>query len=175
MTLKELFELIGSNSAYVIGFFLFIPISALVAGFMGKGEGHLSPWKYFYSTLIYLVCVPGIFAITLNIYMFLFDRGKALNADVYFQILPVLSMIITLMIIRKNVSLDLVPGFKNISGLMVMIFAVFALMWGIDKTRIFMVAFVDIPFYALILLFVGLLLIVRFGWSRLMAPSDRNN
>jgi hypothetical protein len=171
MSLKEFFELIGNHPIYVIGYFLFIPICALIAGFMGKNEGHLSPWKYFYSTLIYLVAVPGIFAITLNVYKFLFDRGNALDADIYFQILPILSMLITFLIIRKNVSLDLVPGFQNLTGLLVMIFAVFALMWGLDRTRIFMVAFVNIPFYFVLLIFVVLLLIVKLGWDRLMAPT----
>lgn len=174
MTLEELFEKIGENPSYVIGFFLFIPICALIAGIMGKNEGHLSPWKYLYSTLIYLACIPGIFAITLNIYMFLFDRGKVLNTDIYFQILPILSMVITLLIIRNNVSLERIPGFRNVSGLMIMIFAVFALMWGIDRTRIFVIAFARIPFYFLVLIFVGLLLIVRFGWSRLMRPTTNN-
>ncbi len=173
MTLKELFELIGDHPAYIIGFFLFIPLTAWIAGIMGKNEGHLSPWKYLYSTLIYSVCVPGIFALSLNIYMFLFDRGKALNADIYFQILPILSMIITLMIIRKNVDLDLIPGFRNISGLLFMIFAAFAIMWGIDKTRIFVIGFVNIPFHFLILIFAGLFLIIRFGWNRFIQTSNK--
>lgn len=173
MTLSELFVVIGKNPGYVIGYFLLIIISAFLAGFMGKDEGHLSPWKYFYSTLIYLVCVPGIFAISLSIYLFLFDRGKALDADIYTQILPVIAMVATLLIIRKNVSLDLVPGFRNVSGLMLMIFAVFALMWGLDRTRIFVVAFARIPFYFLGLIFIALLLMVRFGWSRLMGPTNK--
>ncbi len=174
MTLKEFFELIGDNPTSVLGYFLFIPICALIAGIMGKNEGHLSPWKYFYSTLIYLVAVPGIFSIALNIYKFLFDRGSALDADIYFQILPIISMVITFLIIRKNVSLELIPGFRNLTGLLVMIFAVFALMWGLDRTRIFMVAFVNIPFYFVLLIFVGLLLFVKFGWDRLMTPSKTN-
>ncbi len=174
MTLLELFEKIGENPSYVIGFFLFIPICALIAGIMGKNEGHLSPWKYLYSALVYFACIPGIFAISLNVYMFLFDRGKVLQSDIYFQILPVISMIVTLLIIRNNVSLDRIPGFKNVSGLMIMIFAVFALMWGLDRTRIFVIAFVRIPFYFLALIFIGLLVIVRFGWGRLMSPTTKN-
>ncbi len=172
MTLQELFDAIGNNPSYVIGFYLLIIISAFLGGFMGKNEGHLSPWKYFYSALVYLVCIPGIFAISLNIYMFLFDRGKVLETDVLMQILPVLSMIVTLLIIKNNVALDQIPGFKNVSGLMIMIFAVFALMWGLDRTRIFVVAFVNIPFYFIALIFIGLLLAVRFGWSRLMTQNN---
>lgn len=171
MTLKELFELIGDNPAYIIGYFLLIIISAFLGGIMGKNEGHLSPWKYFYSTLIYLVCIPGIFAISLNIYMFLFDRGKVLETDIYIQILPVIAMIVTLLIVKNNVSLDQIPGFKNVSGLMIMIFAVFALMWGLDRTRIFVVAFVNIPFYFLALIFLALLFIVRLGWTRLITQN----
>ena len=70
MTLQEFFRLLGENPSYVLMYFGLIPITALLAGILGKGEGEISPWKYLYSTLIYLVCVPGIFALTLNIYLF---------------------------------------------------------------------------------------------------------
>lgn len=172
MTLRELLELIGENPAYIVSYFLFIIITALIAGFMGKGEGHLSPWKYLYSTLIYLVAVPGIFGIALSVYKFLFSRGNAEDADVLVQILPVISMVITFLIIRKNVDLKLIPGFKNVTGLLIMIFAVFAIMWGIDRTRIFVVAFTRIPFYYLLLIFVGLLVAMRFGWNQLMKKNQ---
>ena len=74
MTLKELFDLMAQNPVYLLFFFIVIPMTALLSGFFGKNEGHLSPWKYLYSTLIYLICVPGIFSVSLSIYMFLFEK-----------------------------------------------------------------------------------------------------
>ena len=74
MTLQEFFELLTNNPAYIIFYFSIIPFAAFLAGVLGKGEGHLTPWNYLYSALIYLVCVPGIFAVTLDVYLFLFEK-----------------------------------------------------------------------------------------------------
>ena len=169
MSLKEFFELLADNPVFIIGFFLFIPFSALIAGWMGKGEGHLSPWKYFYATLIYLVCVPGIFSITLNIYLFLFEQHSIMETVIVTQLLPIISMIVTLLIIRKNVDLDMIPGFDKLSGLVMMIGGVLSLMWIADKTRILVFSF--LPFQMVLLIFGGLLLAIRLGWRKLNSQN----
>ena len=165
MTLGDLFERAAENPGPVIFTFTLIPLTALLAGFMGKGEGHLSPWKYLYSALIYLVSVPGIFAVTLTIYLFLFERRSIFDTSIYLQILPIISMIATLLIIRNNVDLNRIPGFDRLSGLITMISAALIIMWIIDKTRILVFSYVRFEF--VLLFFIGLLLAIRFGWSRL--------
>jgi len=102
MTLRDFFQLCADNPIIIFAFFLLVPFTALLAGILGKGEGHITPWKYLYSTLLYLVCVPGIFAITLNIYMFLFERGgSVMDMNLYTQVLPILSMVATILLVRK--------------------------------------------------------------------------
>ncbi|MCB0634394.1 MAG: hypothetical protein KDD15_31895, partial [Lewinella sp.] len=155
MTLEEFFQKIADNPAYVIFYFTIIPLTAVLAGWMGKGEGHISPWKYLYSTLIYMVSVPGIFAVTLSIYFFLFERRSIMDTDVFIQILPVISMVVTLLIIRRNVRLEHIPGFDKLSGLIMMISATLAIMWFIDRTHI--IVFTHIPFMYVILIFAALL------------------
>jgi len=167
MTLKEFFDLLGDKPAFLLAYLLMIPLTAAVAGFMGRREGHLSPWKYLYSALVYLICVPGIFSITLNVYLFLFEKQSVFDANIYTQILPVLSMFITLLLIKNNVSLDRVPGFNKLSGLVIAILATLVFMWIIDRTRIFVISV--IPFYYVGLLFIGLLVAFRLGISRIFA------
>lgn len=169
MTLQELFDLIGNNPAWVIVYFTLIPLTALLAAFFGKGEGHLTPWRQLYSVLVYLVCVPGIFAITLSMYLFLFERKSILDTDVYNQIVPVVSMIVTLLLISRNVKMDRIPGFGKVTGLLMMIFATLAVMWGLDRTRIYVVAFTRMPFYYVFGIFVGLFLLMRFGMKRVFS------
>lgn len=167
MTLQELFDLLAANPAYILFFFFLIPFCALLAGILGRGEGHLSPWRYLYSALLYLACIPGIFALTLSVYYFLFERIPILQTNVYTQILPVVSMLLTIFIIRKNVDLDEVPGFDKLSGLIMIIVSALAIMWFIDRTRIWVLTYV--PFQWVILMFIGLLIVIRFGWSRLVS------
>ena len=164
MTLQEFFDHLAANPIWILAFFILVPFTALLAGYMGKGEGHLSPWKYLYSTLIYLVCIPGVFAITLSVYVFLFERRSIFQTHIYTQILPILSMIATLLLIRRNVSLDQVPGFDRITGFIAVVAAVFAVLWVLDKTHIWVVSF--LPFWQGMLIFAGLFLVVKWGWGR---------
>ena len=159
MTLKQFFDFLSSNPSFILFYAIAVPLSALLTGFFSKGEGHLSPWKYLYSFLIYFVCVPGIFAFMFNIYLFLFERQSVWDLNIYTQILPVIVMVVTLLIIKKFVSLD------DISGLIIMITAILMIMWFLDKTRIYVFSYM--PFSQVILIIVGLLIAIRFAWRRL--------
>ena len=165
MTLGEFFGLLNQNPAIVIFFFLAVPLSALLGLIFGKGEGHLSPWKYFYCAIVYLACVPGIFAITLNLYQFLFERMPVREMNIFTQILPLISMVLSLYLVKKNVSLDQIPGFGKLSALFVIILVLLAVMWGLDRTRI--IAFTGFPFYYVILILVAFFVIIRYSMDKL--------
>ena len=168
MTLREFFDYLSQNPIVVLAFFLAIPFTALLAGIFGKGEGHLSPWKYLYSALVYLICVPGIFAAALAVYLFLFERGGSIfNVNLLTQVLPLFSMILTLGLIRRNVSFEQIPGFGKLSGLMIMIASVFVLMYFLD--RLHLVAWVHVPVQYLLLIVAALLLVFRFGLKSLIS------
>jgi len=165
MTLGEFFTWTGENPVLLLSYFIGIPLIALLAGVFSKGEGHLSPWKYLYSALIYLVSIPGIFAVTLSIYLFLFERRSIMDTNLYTQVLPVLSMVATILIIKKQVSLDLVPGFDKISGLILIIASMMVIMWIIDKTHIYAITFM--PFYVVVLILLGGFFVIRLGLRRM--------
>ena len=170
MTLQEFFNLLADHPFWIVSYFLLVPFTALLASIMGKGEGHLEPWTYLYSFLIYMVCIPGIFAVTLSVYLFVFERRSIFQTDIYTQILPIFSMVATLLLIRKNVDLNDVPGFDKITGFIMMIFALFAIFWVLDKTHIWVVSFM--PFWQGILMFIGLLLLFRWGWGRITSKPQ---
>jgi hypothetical protein len=162
MTLGEFFALCGENPKLVLGFFLLIPLIALLALFFSKGQGHQSPWKYLYTLLIYLVCLPGIFAVTLNVYLFLFEQRSIMDVNIYTQLLPVVSMLATILLIRKQVDLDLVPGFDKLSGLFTIISILIVIMWVLDKTHIYAITFM--PFYVVVLILIAGFLLLRAGF-----------
>jgi len=55
--------------------------------------------------------------------------------------------------------------------MMMMIFAVLLLMWGLDRTRIYIVAFTRMPFQYVLLIFVGLLIAFRVGMKRVFGAA----
>lgn len=168
MTLREFFDYLSEHPLAITGYFLLIPLIALFAGWVAQGDGHVSPWKYLYGLLVYAVCIPGIFSVALSIYLFLFERGGSImNTNLLTQIIPVVSMVLSLSIIRRNVSFDQVPGFGKLSSLIMTIGAVFLLMYLLDRTHL--IAFVMVPVQYLLLIVVGLLLVFRFGFRQLIS------
>lgn len=135
---------------------------------MGSGEtaDEIWKWRYVYAGLVYLACIPGVFAITLNVYLFLFERQSIWDLNLTLQVLPILTMVGTLMLIRRKMPFDYIPGFGRLSGFLTLIAAIMGIMWFIDRTRIYAIAYV--PFSYIIIGFIALLLIIRFAWSRML-------
>ena len=115
-----------------------LPVASLLLRLLhGRDGGGLSPWKYFYAVIIYLASVPGVVSPVLTLYSLLFIRANMLNLNVSYYYLPVLSMFITLIIIRKSVPFDAIPGFKKLYGLFSLILVSFLAVFILDRLRIF--------------------------------------
>lgn len=167
MTLGDFFDILSQNPAIVYFYFMALPLTALLAGIFGKGEGEITPWKYLYSILVFLAAIPGIFAITLNVYLFMFERQSIMDTQMATQIVPVLSMMLTFYLIRRNVCLDDIPGFDKISGLVMILTALISLMWIAEKTHIIAITF--LPFTWVLGIFAILLFLIRFGWKKFLS------
>jgi hypothetical protein len=132
MTARDLIDAAGRHPALLASLSLLPPLGALLLGWLhGRGGGARAPWRHLYGVLVYVACVPGIGAAVLTAYTLFFTRESLL---VY--VVPVVSMGVTLPLIRRNVSFDDVPGFDRLSGLMVLIALTFAVVLAIRKTFI---------------------------------------
>lgn len=167
MTVGDFFEAIGSNPSLPIFYFLALPLTAFLASIFGKDQGHLSPWKETYCILVYAACVPGILSLVFNTYKFLFERGSVLQANIYTQVLPILCMVFTLWLVRRNVRFEVIPGFGKLGGLLMILVALISFMWLLDRMRIFAITF--IPFHYFVIVFVAILFIIRFGWKKMVS------
>lgn len=165
MNLYDVFRYLSQSPLPVLFYFVSMPLAAWIVGGVAEGSKNIQFWRYIYAILVYAVAIPGIFAVTLNIYLFLFERQSVWEADMLLQFLPILSMIVTLMIIKRSLSFELIPGFGKLSGFLTLIAALMGTMWFVDRLRL--VAFTYIPFSALVVCFVGVLLMIRFAWSKL--------
>ncbi|HMS28732.1 MAG TPA: hypothetical protein PKD32_02660 [Saprospiraceae bacterium] len=167
MTLRDFFDWVQQNPSFLWIYFLGIPALAFLAGVFAKDEAYLSPWKNLYSFLIYAVTIPGIFAVTLNVYFFFFERRSIMDSDLLIQVFPILSMIFTLWLIRRQVDLDYIPGFDKLSGLAMIIGIILTMMWVLDRTHIYSISFM--PFPVVLLLIVAAVLLVRFFTKKLVS------
>ncbi|GAB3957014.1 hypothetical protein GCM10028805_48550 [Spirosoma harenae] len=166
MTLRDVFQVVSSQPGLLFLLLTAIPAGAfLVNLWSGETAEDIIKWKYVYAGLIYLACIPGIFAVTLNIYLFLFERQSIWDMNLAIQLLPILTMVTTLMLIRRKIPFKYIPGFGKLSSFLTLIAALIGILWFIDRTRIYAISY--IPFSYIVIGFIGLLLVIRFTWSRI--------
>ena len=162
MTTREFIGMAGQQWVVLLAMFLVPPVAAWWCGVAhGSGCGGNTPWKYCYSVLVYLTCVPGTFAAVITGYTLFFTRENLLDVNPLVYFLPIVSMVATLVLIHKNVAFDLVPGFDRLEGLMVMIACSFALALAIQKTKIWIVFGGSIG--GLFLLAAGIFALLKWG------------
>ena len=171
MTTRDLIQWARQHAVLLLLAFVTPPVLAWLAGRLhGKDQGKLAPWKYFYSVLVYLVCVPGMFAGVITAYTLFFSGENLLDANLLVYFLPIAAMIATLVLIRKKVSFDEVPGFDRLSGLMVMVGCSFVIALVIQKTRIFV--FFGGSIEKLFFLAAGVFALLKWGTYMLFRRRD---
>ncbi len=171
MTIRELTQLAGEQPWVLVAIFVALPLAAWILGQVHRRDiGGAAPWKYFYSILVYLACIPGMFAAVVTGYALFFTKENLLDVNLLVYILPIVSMIATLILIRKSVAFDLVPGFNRLSGLMVMLGCSFAIALAIQKTNIWL--FFGGSLEKLLLLAAAVFALLKWGTYALFRRRD---
>ncbi len=165
MTLRDLFLLAENNPKWVLTYFLLIPFLSFLLYFFIKDSNKAYQIKWVFSFICFFAVLPGIFSLTLNFYLFLFERQSIWELNLVSQVLPILSMVASLYFVRKTLAFDYIPGFEKLTSVSAIIFDIMALLWIADKTNIF--AFSMIPFGVIVIGFFALILFVKYGLSKL--------
>lgn len=162
MTIRELIFFLDDRPWLLIFYFAGTPLLSWLTGVIhGENNGRNSPWKYFYTILVYLACIPGVLSAVLTGYIIFFTRENLLDTNVLVHFVPIVSMTVSLILIRKSVSFDDVPGFDRLSGLITMIAVTFIVVLGIYKTRLWVVFGGSV--FVLVAVAVGLFALLKWG------------
>lgn len=161
MTFGQFLNYLNENPYFIVFYFLAIPLTAFLINIMGKGEGHKSPWCKIYTALIYMVVIPGIFSITLNLYHMLFEQQSIYDANIIAQILPIVSMVLTLYLIKRNVDFNKIPGFGKLTSFLGTVAAVMLILFVLNKMHL--IAFTYIKFHYIVIMLIALFVALRYG------------
>jgi hypothetical protein len=163
MSIKDFIGFLGGHALVTAIALISVPLAAFLWSLVqGKREGGQAPWKYGYSVLVYLACIPGVFAAVLVCYALFFTRQSLLNVNALAYFLPIVAMIATLLIVRDRVGFAALPGFGRLSGLIIMIAVSFVIALAIDKTRIFLGFFGSID--RLFILVAAIFVLLKAGF-----------
>ncbi len=171
MTLRELIDLIGGHPLRLLLGFTALPLLAWVFGRLhGRGQGGGAPWRYLYSILVYLACIPGMLSAVLTAYALFFTHENLLDLNALVFLLPIVSMAATLALIGSAVRFEQVPGFDRLSGLMLTLAVSFGVALALSRTRIWLVF--GAPLAALLGIGLAVFVLLRLG-THLMTRGRR--
>ena len=172
MTLRELLQMAGAHWIALLGIFISPPCVAALCGWLhGRGRGNAAPWKYLYALLLYSVCLPGIFACVLTAYALFFTNENLLDVNPLVYFLPIVSLAVSLVLIKRNVDFKEVPGFDRLWGLVILIAISFGLALAIHRTRIWI--FFGGSIQTLFGLAVGIFALLKLGAHLLTRRKDQ--
>jgi hypothetical protein len=163
MSLEEMLDRVAQVPLVPIVLFASLPVLVVLLRLLHGGfragsrhSGGRAPWRYFYSVIIYLACIPGMLLAVLVAYLIFFRRADLLKVNIYVYFLPILSMIITLVLIKGAANYKDIPGFDRLSGFMLLLGVSFGIALLIDKTRVWL-------FFGGSFLYLLLLAAILFG------------
>lgn len=160
MSVLNVLDLVSRNPLYPVIFVVAVPVLTLVLRLLhGPYDAPLPPWKYFYAVLIYLSCVPGFAGLFFALYLSVFQRVNLLDLNIFTYFLPIVSMAITLVIMRKSIRFDEIPGFRTLFGLFLLIALSFVGLLLLDRLRVFL--FFRGSFLAFLLIWLVIFIILR--------------
>jgi hypothetical protein len=141
MTVRDLLAWLGRSPGLLATILLIPPLLAFLLSRLPQPRPNTRSrplvWRrYLYAGLVYLVCVPGTFAAVLTGYTLFFTRGNLLDVDPLVYLLPIVSMVVTLVLIGKTTSFADIPGFDRLQGFMVLLGTTFLIALAVHKTFI---------------------------------------
>lgn len=133
MTIQKIIEACESKEEYIwIYYSILFTINIISLIFQNKSNFNF--FKYIFSTIIYLFTIPGILALITVLYLLMFQQQNILALNITTYYIPIIFMAINLYIINKRVPLSIIPGFKNIAGLISLISITCILIFILQRT-----------------------------------------
>lgn len=162
MTIIEFFKLV-EHHPFIIYYYAFSMIMSIVLGrFFLSRMGHPRIWNYFFSILLYMMSVAGMFSLIVFFYQIYTD---VLDISLMDILTPFLTMILAILLIRKRVNIPLVTGFGYSWVFFVALFFILLLFFIVNLLG--WMTFSHWPVYLFLLFLVGITFIAQLVIHRM--------
>ena len=156
MTINEFLTLIGPHP-FILYYYAFSMILSIVMGryFLSR-MGHPRIWNYFFSLLLYVMSVLGMFSLILFAYQWITNSFVIAQVEV---LIPFLTMIVALWLIRSRVNVSLLTGFGSYKAFYIVLFSIALCTFLLDETGLLFIF--DWPLYLFMLFLVVITLVIQ--------------
>ncbi len=166
MTIIEFLTLVEHHT-FLVHYYAFSMLFSILLGrlFLSR-MGHPRIWNYFFSLLLYMMSVLGVFSAIMFFYK-LVDGLPGLPS--YEILVPFFTMVVGILLIQKRVNISLLTGFGHAWAFFVVLFLIILTCILIDNAG--WLSFSDWPVYFFLLFLIGVTLIIQQVLSVVLNPS----
>lgn len=165
MSVNEFLQYLTQYQFHLAGVFFAIPLFCLLLNMTQQKATERKPVHYVYSTAIFATAIPGLFAGIIVFYSMFFIKANLLNSNVILHFLHIISMAATFLIVGRRVGFDILPGFKKLSGLMILLGVICLVVFFLYRLRFIIGFFASIE--QLLIAGIALYVIAKIGLARL--------
>lgn len=156
MTIIDFLNLVEQHSFIV----LYYSFSMLFSVFLGRlflsRMGHPRIWNYFFSLLLYMMSVLGLFSLIMFFYQWF---TGALTMSIWVVLVPFLTMVAGILLIYNRVNISLLTGFGSSQTFFAVLFLIILSSFLIDYGG--WVSLSEWPVYLVFLFLIGITLIIQ--------------
>lgn len=166
MSLNQIFASLQSYNLFIAIGFALLPLITFGAARALLKFGRIIGCSWFLSVIIHFSIITGFGMLLITAYL-LFFTGMNLFTQVDFVLFffPVVSMFVTLRVIRKVMSFDSIPGFGRLNALVVVTILSFILVLLLYKMRFFVGIFMR--FEQFLIIFVVFFILFKLALRKL--------
>ena len=165
MTVNQFLAYLAEHQWLVAAVLLGIPLFCALLNQTQQRATARTPIHYLYSAAVFTTAIPGLFAAIVVFYSMFFIRTNLLDANLVLYFLPLVSMAATLLIVKRRVGFDILPGFDRLAGLMILLGVVCLVLFFLYRLRFVIGFFASIE--QLLVAGVAIYVLAKFGMSKL--------
>ena len=137
MTIEDLLVYLSNDKTALFLFFILLPIITIMITTVSAGRSLEKPYSYFYSILLFTVCIPGALSMTLWVYSMFFERRKIWQLPFFIYYLPIIILVICIYILKKKrIPIRRLPWSGELYEFLVLLIITFASILIIMKLHI---------------------------------------
>lgn len=167
MTVYELLELVDKNPFLLFYYAFSMLLSVLLGRFFLVKMGHPKVWNYFFALLFYVMSVFGLFSIIVFMYDLL---TRHLTLSAFEMLIPLGTLILSILIIYKRVDIVLITGFQNLKVFLSTLFLILLICFAADYFGL--IPFSDWPIYLFFLFLIAVVIAIRFLIFRIKSAQQ---
>ncbi len=170
MSVNELLILVSAYDYCIVIIYGILFLAALIVSRMIKLNRMDNVASHILSVIVYLVSIPGMFALTLVFYTLFITHQNILDVNAVIYFLPIIAMGLVLYLIGRKTDLNRLPGFGRLSGLMLMLALVCIIVLILYRLRFLVGFFASIQS----LVIIGIIMFFLFKWAAAKISGKRD-